>query len=615
MTALTLSILALILGPVVAVAGNRFPRLLPLLDGFVVVSICGLVLLEVIPYALKEVGLSALLLAGAGLIVPSMFEKYRGEVARKAHVLALSLAILGILGHSLIDGISLAVAGSGAEESALTWAIVIHRLPAGLAIWWLLRPIYGKRVAVAVLTLAVLVTFVGWLAGTGGESWLEGFPTGALMALMGGALLHVMLHGSEPKIAKGSNGPALSAFGGLLGLGFVLFTILDPGHAQAHSDHYEPLSRFFDNFLYLARESAPALLIAYTVAGLIHACLPRATVDWLARGSTTRQAMKGLVFGIPLPICSCGILPLYKSLVNKGVPTAAAVTLLLATPELGIDAIFLSFQLVDTPFAIARIITAAVLALTVGLLAVRFIPPISPEDIETVEESDQKSLPERLRQGLRVGLGDLVDNTAPWIVFGLALAAALKPLVEDGEFFASIPGALEVPAFALLGLPIYVCASGATPLAAVLIFGGASPGAAIAFLLTGPATNVTTFGILGSMHGKKAAILFAVAVGIGAIGCGYAVNAFIPEVTANVANIATGHDHEAGTGSANQIASFANLLLMAVGLLFAASIFRKGPRSFMSQVFGVPTDDPDGADDASCCSTDEEPTEPEPGKT
>ena len=79
MTALTLSILALILGPVVAVAGNRFPRLLPLLDGFVVVSICGLVLLEVIPYALKEVGLSALLLAGAGLIVPSMFEKYRGE--------------------------------------------------------------------------------------------------------------------------------------------------------------------------------------------------------------------------------------------------------------------------------------------------------------------------------------------------------------------------------------------------------------------------------------------------------------------------------------------------------------------------------------------------------
>ena len=615
MTALILSILALILGPVIAVAGNRTPRLLSLLDGFVVVSICGLVMLEVIPQALQEVGLWALLLAGAGLMIPSILEKYRGEIARKAHTLALSLGILGILGHSVIDGISLAVAGAGGEESALTWAIVIHRLPAGLAIWLLLRPSYGKRVAVGVLTMAVLASLVGWMGGTADQSWLDGFPTGALMALMGGALLHVMLHRPEPDLAGARGGPALSAFGGLLGLGFVLYTILDPGHTAAHSEHYEPLSRFFDNFLFLARESAPALLIAYTVAGLIHAFLPRATVDWLARGSTTRQAMKGLVFGIPLPICSCGILPLYRSLVNKGVPTAAAVTLLLATPELGIDAIFLSFQLVDTPFAIARIITAAVLALTVGLLAVRFIPPISPENIETVEESDQKSLPERLRQGLRVGLGDLVDNTAPWIVFGLALAAALKPLVEDGEFFASIPGALEVPAFALLGLPVYVCASGATPLAAVLIYGGASPGAAIAFLLTGPATNITTFGILGSMHGKKAAILFAVAVGIGAIGCGYVVNAFIPEVTANVATLDPGHDHEANSESANQIASFANLLLMSVGLLFGASIFRKGPRSFISQVFGVPTDDPDGADDGTCCSTEVEPTEPEPGKT
>ena len=615
MTALILSILALILGPVIAVAGNRTPRLLSLLDGFVVVSICGLVILEVIPQALQEVGLWALVLAVAGLLTPSILEKYRGEIARKAHTLALSLGILGILGHSVIDGISLAVAGAGGEESALTWAIVIHRLPAGLAIWLLLRPSYGKRVAVGVLTMAVLASLVGWMGGTAAQSWLDGFPTGALMALMGGALLHVMLHRPEPDLAGDRGGPALSAFGGLLGLGFVLYTILDPGHTTAHSEHYEPLSRFFDNFLFLARESAAALLIAYTVAGLIHAFLPRATVDWLARGSTTRQAMKGLVFGIPLPICSCGILPLYRSLVNKGVPTAAAVTLLLATPELGIDAIFLSFQLVDTPFAIARIITAAVLALTVGLLAVRFIPPISPENIETVEESDQKSLPERLRQGLRVGLGDLVDNTAPWIVFGLALAAALKPLVEDGEFFASIPGALEVPAFALLGLPVYVCASGATPLAAVLIYGGASPGAAIAFLLTGPATNITTFGILGSMHGKKAAILFAVAVGIGAIGCGYAVNAFIPEVTANVAELDTGHDHEANSESANQIASFANLLLMTVGLLFGASIFRNGPRSFISQVFGVPTDDPDGADDGTCCSTEVEPTEPEPGKT
>ncbi|MGE4619992.1 MAG: permease, partial [Planctomycetota bacterium] len=415
--------------------------------------------------------------------------------------------------------------------------------------------------------------------------------------------------------ANPKGAPQLSAFGGLLGLSFVLFTILDPSHAHAHADHYEPLAHFFENFLFLARESAPALLMAYTAAGLIHALLPKGTVDWLARGSHTRQALKGMVFAIPLPICSCGILPLYQSLVNKGVPTAAAVTLLLATPELGIDAIFLSFQLVDTPFAIARIITASVLALTVGLLAVRFFPPLTQKQVLTEDSAESRSLPDRLKEGLRVGLGDLVDNTAPWIVAGLAFAAALKPLVEDGKFFASIPGALEVPAFALLGLPIYVCASGATPLAAVLIFGGASPGAAIAFLLTGPATNATTFGILGSPHGKKAAILFAIAVAIGAIGCGYIVNFLIPEVTPNVSDPHALHDH-----GSEPPTPWSQAFLYLVVLLFGASIFRKGPRSFISQIFALPADDsttvdPNRAAGDSCCTTDPSPPDPAPGKT
>ncbi|MGE4619421.1 MAG: ZIP family metal transporter, partial [Planctomycetota bacterium] len=173
MTALILSILALVLGPVIAVTGQRWPRLFPVLDGFVVVSICGLVVLEVIPQALEEVGLWAILLAMTGLILPSVFEKYRGEVARKAHSFALSLGILGIISHSFVDGISLAVAGSGAEESALTWAIVIHRLPAGLAIWWLLRPTHGKRIAVGVLALASLLSIAGWFAGTQDEMWIS----------------------------------------------------------------------------------------------------------------------------------------------------------------------------------------------------------------------------------------------------------------------------------------------------------------------------------------------------------------------------------------------------------------------------------------------------------
>ncbi|MDE0961303.1 MAG: permease, partial [Planctomycetota bacterium] len=367
---------------------------------------------------------------------------------------------------------------------------------------------------------------------------------------------------------------------------------------------------FLDRFIALARESAPALLLAYTAAGLIHALLPKATIDWMARGSNFQQSLRGMLFGLPLPICSCGVLPLYRSLVQKGVPTAAAVTLLVATPELGIDAIFLSFTMVDGPFAVARVLTAAILAISVGLLAVRFIRPIEVKPDAPVTDETRVPLNTRIVQGLKVGLGDLVDSTAPWIVLGLSLAAALSPLVEDGSFLAGIPDWLEVPAFALLGLPIYVCASGATPLAAVLIAGGVSPGAALAFLLTGPATNATTFGILGDLHGRRAAILFAICIGVGAIGCGYAVDAVLPTVDVGIAQHIH-HSQHSTTGEQNSF-GISELFLGLLAILFLASIFRKGPRAFLTQVFGLPTDS-SGSTRSDCCSTETEKPEPAPG--
>jgi MFS family permease len=140
----------------------------------------------------------------------------------------------------------------------------------------------------------------------------------------------------------------------------------------------------------------------------------------------------------------------------------------------------------------------------------------------------------------------------------------------------------------------------------VLIVGGASPGAALAFLLTGPATNVTTFGILSDLHGKRAAILFAVSVGLGAIGCGYAVDATLAWSAIEVVPEISAHEHSA--------ASEAQYLFLAlITLLFVTSVFRTGPRPFLGQVFGIATDDGSGEDDSCCSSTAQKP-EPSPGK-
>ncbi len=614
MTVLIQSIVSFLLGPVVAILGGRLPRMLPVLDGFILVSISGLVLLEVIPHAMDRdhggIGGWALLLALAGLLIPSIFEKSRTKVAHQAHHLALVFGVVAILLHSMVDGLALSISVSKDEADSFGIAVILHRLLEGMALWWLLRKSHGKRMAVAAILLGVLLNVGGWFGGQQLQNMVSSFPTAALMALLGGALLHVIIHTPDQKPVGVERAARLSATGALLGLLFLYrFVLQDSVHLDNHAMH-SGVDDFLDRFIALARESAGPLLLAYTVAGLIHALLPKTTIEWMARGSNLQQSLRGMLFALPLPICSCGVLPLYRSLVERGVPTAAAVTLLVATPELGIDAIFLSVTMIDGPFAVARVVTAAVLAITVGLLAVKFISPLVSSKTAEEQVDATVSLTRRVIQGLKVGLGDLVDSTAPWIVLGISLAAALSPLVDDGTFLGKIPDWLEVPVFALLGLPVYVCASGATPLAAVLIAGGASPGAALAFLLTGPATNATTFGILGDLHGKRAAILFAICVGLGAIGCGYAVDAILDEVTVGVAE----HIHLDHSSHAGEEGSFGSkeLFLGLLALLFLMSIFRKGPRPFLTQVFGLPSESTE-EEGASCCSSQEPDPDPAPG--
>ncbi len=607
---LLLSTVAFILGPATASLGRRFPLFLPVLDGFVLLSVTGLILMEVIPHSMEEVGLWAIPLALLGLLVPSMIEKRYHKMAHSAHHWATWFGVSAILIHSTLDGVALSLGSAGTQAEGLALAVILHRLVEGMAIWWIVRPQYGIAPALTLIGLGTLIHAGGFIGGQEIQTALNNFPMGGLLAFLGGSLLHVLIHSSSPKIEESGKTPALSAIGALLGMLFLATHVTDSAHIGSGHDHaHGGVAQLFESFLALAQESAPALLLAYTVAGLIHALLPKTTIDWMGKGSHAQQSVRGMLFALPLPICSCGVLPLYRSLVERGVPTAAAITLLIATPELGIDAVFLSVTMIDGPFALARVLAAAALAIFGGLLAVHYVPRIKGHLLKEQPSEPEAPLGKRILAGLKVGLCDLVDGTAPWIILGLFLASALSPLVADGSVLEKIPEMLKVPAFALLGLPVYVCASGATPLAAVLIAGGASPGAALAFLLTGPATNATTFGVLADLHGKKTAILFAVSVGLGAIGCGYAVDAALPSVEVGAA-AHLGHDHMHDHSESGF--ELTQIALYALGGLFLLSLFRKGPRPFMTQVFGVPTTE-NQEEDGSCCSSNVvEPTPPTP---
>jgi uncharacterized membrane protein YraQ (UPF0718 family) len=329
------------------------------------------------------------------------------------------------------------------------------------------------------------------------------------------------------------------------------------------------------SFLSLALESAPALVLAYLMAGLLSVFLPHSSVAWMGRGGRWQQALRGMTIGLPLPICSCGVVPLYRSLVLRGAPMAAAMAFLVATPELGLDAIFLSVPLLGAKMTIIRVVGAMVVALTVGWVVAKAAPAAATaRPLQVVEPPPPgELLTGRFRRALRVGFGEVVDHTAPWILLGLAIAAVATPLVDTG-MLATIPRGLDVVVFALIGLPIYVCAAAATPLVAVLLAGGVSPGAALAFLLTGPATNVTTFGVLTQLHGRRVALTFSVTIIGLSLVLGWVVNLIVPELH----GITVAELRPEGA-SPIKVLSLAVLVLAIL-----SSILRRGARGFVGEI-------------------------------
>ena len=574
MIAVAISIGALLVGPILYGIAHRSRTALSAIDGLAFTSIGGIVLLDALPEAFSRAGWIAIAAAAAGFFLPGSVERSLKRAAAGTHRAALIIAMVGLGIHAAIDGAALISADRG-----VILAVIIHRIPVSLTIWLLLGTSHttrGTSWAIGGLLLAAAGTLIG--AAAGAHLPLDTRTMGAVLGLVSGSLLHVLVHWHTDRPAETKGWP--SGLGGLAGIGLVF--------GLSMLDHAEP-SPTAQTFLALALSSAPALLFAYLGAGLLSAFLPQATVGWLRGGSPLGQSLRGVAFGLPLPICSCGVIPLYRGLVSRGAPTTAAMAFLVATPEVGIDAILLSIPLLGPELTVSRVISAATIAVAAGW----FVGSRTSEHNHTAQHDQPTHMQtffSKLRAALKNGYGEVVDNTAPWILLGLAVAAVGNDLLGT-DLFASLPPGVDVALFALAGIPTYVCATGATPLVAMLVYKGVSPGAALAFLLTGPATNATTFGVLSRLHDRKTALTFGVLVAGLAIGLGVLLNAalaWLPPFRLPTSNLSA-HDH---TESLYQTIALAGLTLVVCG-----SILRQGPREFVAQVYRVETDTHDHPSD------------------
>ncbi len=312
-------------------------------------------------------------------------------------------------------------------------------------------------------------------------------------------------------------------------------------------------------------EMSPYLLFGFFVAGIFSAFISQSVVERHLGGKGMWPLVKASLFGIPLPLCSCGVIPVTVSLHKHGASKGSAVSFLLSTPQTGADSIFVTLSLLGPVFAIFRPLAALITGIVGGMLVNVFGCDTETKISEPEKCTGQCCRSGRLRQrltgGLKYGFVTLPQDIGKAIFVGLIIAAFISALVPEGYFAEKLgTGVLPMVIMMFLGIPVYVCATASVPVAAALILKGLSPGAALVFLLTGPATNAASFVTIWKVFGRATAIIYLATVAGSALLCGIMLDYIVGGV---------GFEITAGTGPMlPKIVKYA-----AAGLLLAILAF------------------------------------------
>ncbi len=298
---------------------------------------------------------------------------------------------------------------------------------------------------------------------------------------------------------------------------------------------FELIRQFFFDFLDIINKMSPYLLLGFLFAGILKVFLPQKFIDRHLSKPTIKSVFVSALLGIPLPLCSCGVIPTGVSLYKNGANKGATVSFLISTPQTGVDSILVTYSLLGLPFAIIRPIVALFSGVLGGIIAfgTNRKAKLKQDDAASTCETNSKPLPEKKHSKLYImfkyAFVDFLQDISKWLIMGIILAALITVLMPD-NFFEQFIGNryLEMGIILITAIPLYVCATGSIPIAAALMLKGLSPGAALVFLMAGPASNAATITVLRKSIGKKATWTFLLAIIVGAIFFGMLINCFLP---------------------------------------------------------------------------------------
>lgn len=290
-----------------------------------------------------------------------------------------------------------------------------------------------------------------------------------------------------------------------------------------------------EEVLELINEMSPYLLLGFLIAGIMHAFIPNSFYAKYLSGSSFRSVLSAAIFGVPLPLCSCGVIPTAMSLRREGASKGAVVSFLIATPQTGVDSIFATYSLMGLPFAIVRPIAALVTAILGG----QFVNTFEKEDEQSETKANEKSRNfsedehhsffDKIKEALQFGFIEMMEDIGKWLVIGLIIAGLITIFVPDSLFAMFKDNTLMSMLLVLcISIPMYLCATGSIPIAVALMLKGLTPGAALVLLMAGPASNAASILVINKVLGRRSLVLYLISIIAGAIAFGYGIDYLLP---------------------------------------------------------------------------------------
>lgn len=305
------------------------------------------------------------------------------------------------------------------------------------------------------------------------------------------------------------------------------------------------------SLLNILNEMSPYVLLGFLIAGIMHAFVSRRTFARHLSGKGLKTVVTSAAIGIPLPLCSCGVLPTAIAMRRNGASRAASTSFLISTPQTGVDSIAATWSLLGPAFAVIRPVAALVTSLFGGVAVGRTEKEEAPQAEVCAVVAEDDELPRgfwnKCKDALRYGYIDLVGSIGGWLVIGLIIAALITVYVP-ADFFSFLGSwpILSMIAVLLIAVPMYVCATGSIPIAMSLMLKGLSPGTALVLLMAGPAANFASFTLISREMGRKAAVVYLASIIVGALAFGLAIDYLLPASWFSFAHTHAGCMHHGG---------------------------------------------------------------------